>query len=437
MAETLAEKIIARAANRKKVCPGEIVTCNVDLAMMHDSGGPRRIKPILERLHAKVWDADKVVLVSDHYAPAVDAESAAILSLTRKWAVENGIKNFYDQQGICHVILPERGHLLPGMFVVGGDSHSPTGGAFGCFMFGVGATDMASILITGKTWIKVPNTIRIEITGTPGDDSVIADGVSAKDIILYLCSRLGVGGAEYQVIEYAGDIISHLSISERMTLTNMTAELGAQTGLIAADETTFNYIRQTGRKQERQVRVDNNSALQSDDDAYFSATHKVNVAELVPYVAMPDSPDNAVTIEKVSGVQIQQAYIGACTGAKLEDLQMAARVLKNNTVAKGTRLLIAPASIQTTAAAAADGTLKILTESGAILMPSGCGACAGYGAGILAEGEVCISSTARNFKGRMGHPTSKVYLGSPYTVAASAIVGHITDPRKFLNGDRK
>jgi 3-isopropylmalate/(R)-2-methylmalate dehydratase large subunit len=437
MAETLAEKIIARAANRKKVCPGEIVTCNVDLAMMHDSGGPRRIKPILERLHAKVWDADKVVLVSDHYAPAVDAESAAILSLTRKWAVENGIKNFYDQEGICHVILPERGHLLPGMFVVGGDSHSPTGGAFGCFMFGVGATDMASILITGKTWIKVPNTIRIEITGTPGDDSVIADGVSAKDIILYLCSRLGVGGAEYQVIEYAGDIISHLSISERMTLTNMTAELGAQTGLIAADETTFNYIRQTGRKQERQVRVDNNSALQSDDDAYFSATHKVNVAELVPYVAMPDSPDNAVTIEKVSGVQIQQAYIGACTGAKLEDLQMAARVLKNNTVAKGIRLLIAPASIQTTAAAAADGTLKILTESGAILMPSGCGACAGYGAGILAEGEVCISSTARNFKGRMGHPTSKVYLGSPYTVAASAIVGHITDPRKFLNGDRK
>ena len=437
MAETLAEKIIARAANRKKVCPGEIVTCNVDLAMMHDSGGPRRIKPILERLHAKVWDTDKVVLVSDHYAPAVDAESAEILSLTRKWAVENGIKNFYDQQGICHVILPERGHLLPGMFVVGGDSHSPTGGAFGCFMFGVGATDMASILITGKTWIKVPNTIRIEITGTPGDDSVIADGVSAKDIILYLCSRLGVGGAEYQVIEYAGDIISHLSISERMTLTNMTAELGAQTGLIAADETTFNYIRQTGRKQERQVRVDNNSALQSDDDAYFSATHKVNVAELVPYVAMPDSPDNAVTIEKVSGVQIQQAYIGACTGAKLEDLQMAARVLKNNTVAKGIRLLIAPASIQTTAAAAADGTLKILTESGAILMPSGCGACAGYGAGILAEGEVCISSTARNFKGRMGHPTSKVYLGSPYTVAASAIVGHITDPRKFLNGDRK
>ena len=437
MAETLAEKIIARAANRKKVCPGEIVTCNVDLAMMHDSGGPRRIKPILERLHAKVWDADKVVLVSDHYAPAVDAESAAILSLTRKWAVENGIKNFYDQEGICHVILPERGHLLPGMFVVGGDSHSPTGGAFGCFMFGVGATDMASILITGKTWIKVPNTIRIEITGTPGDDSVIADGVSAKDIILYLCSRLGVGGAEYQVIEYAGDIISHLSISERMTLTNMTAELGAQTGLIAADETTFNYIRQTGRKQERQVRVDNNSALQSDDDAYFSATHKVNVAELVPYVAMPDSPDNAVTIEKVAGVQIQQAYIGACTGAKLEDLQMAARVLKNNTVAKGIRLLIAPASIQTTAAAAADGTLKILTESGAILMPSGCGACAGYGAGILAEGEVCISSTARNFKGRMGHPTSKVYLGSPYTVAASAIVGHITDPRKFLNGDRK
>ena len=433
MAETLAEKIIARAANRTKVCPGEIVTCTVDLAMIHDSGGPRRIKPILERLNARVWDTSKVVLVSDHYAPAVDAESAAILNLTRKWAVENGIDNFYDQQGICHVILPERGHLLPGMFVVGGDSHSPTGGAFGCFMFGVGATDMASILITGKTWVKVPNTIRIEITGTPGVDGGIADGVSAKDIILHLCSRFGVGGAEYQVVEFVGNIISRLSMSERMTLTNMSAELGAQTGLIAADETTFNYIRQTGKKPEHPVQFDNISALQSDDDAYFSATHKVNVADLVPYVAMPDSPDNAVTIEKVSGVQIQQAYIGACTGAKLEDLQMAASVLKNNTVAKGIRLLIAPASIQTTAAAATDGTLKILTESGAILMPSGCGACAGYGAGILAEGEVCISSTARNFKGRMGHPTSKVYLGSPYTVAASAIVGRIADPRDFLN----
>jgi 3-isopropylmalate/(R)-2-methylmalate dehydratase large subunit len=300
-------------------------------------------------------------------------------------------------------------------------------------MFGVGATDMASILITGKTWVKVPNTIRIEITGTPGVDGGIVDGVSAKDIILHLCSRLGVGGAEYQVVEFVGNIISRLSMSERMTLTNMSAELGAQTGLIAADETTFNYIRQTGKKPEHPVQFDNISALQSDDDAYFSATHKVNVADLVPYVAMPDSPDNAVTIEKVSGVQIQQAYIGACTGAKLEDLQMAARVLKNNTVAKGIRLLIAPASIQTTAAAAADGTLKILTESGAILMPSGCGACAGYGAGILAEGEVCISSTARNFKGRMGHPTSKIYLGSPYTVAASAIVGRIADPRDFLN----
>jgi len=433
MAETLAEKIIARAANRTKVCPGEIVTCTGPATALSPAQAAFAVSSLLERLNARVWDASKVVLVSDHYAPAVDAESAAILNLTRKWAVENGIDNFYDQQGICHVILPERGHLLPGMFVVGGDSHSPTGGAFGCFMFGVGATDMASILITGKTWVKVPNTIRIEITGTPGVDGGIVDGVSAKDIILHLCSRLGVGGAEYQVVEFVGNIISRLSMSERMTLTNMSAELGAQTGLIAADETTFNYIRQTGKKPEHPVRVDNISALQSDDDAYFSATHKVNVADLVPYVAMPDSPDNAVTIEKVSGVQIQQAYIGACTGAKLEDLQMAASVLKNNTVAKGIRLLIAPASIQTTAAAATDGTLKILTESGAILMPSGCGACAGYGAGILAEGEVCISSTARNFKGRMGHPTSKVYLGSPYTVAASAIVGRIADPRDFLN----
>lgn len=420
MGRTLAEKIIARAAGREAVSPGEIVTCAVDLAMMHDSGGPRRVKPILERLAARVWDTDKVVVVTDHYVPAVDAESAAILDLTRKWTADNGISNFYDMQGICHVVLPERGHLRPGMFVVGGDSHSPTGGAFGCFMFGVGATDMAGVLVTGETWIRVPGTIRIDINGA------LADGVSAKDVILHLCARLGMGGAGYQAIQYTGDTISAMAMQERMTLSNMAAELGALTGLIAPDETTAAYIRKAGGEP------GDLTDWQSDDDASYLVTHRVDAEQLAPYVAAPHSPANSAPVNEHAGVAVQQAYIGACTGAKLDDLHMAARVLAGRQVASATRLLIAPASTRTTAAAAADGTLAILTEAGAILMPSGCGACAGYGAGILADGEVCISSTARNFKGRMGSSSSKVYLGSPYTVAASAVAGRIADPRDFL-----
>jgi 3-isopropylmalate/(R)-2-methylmalate dehydratase large subunit len=422
MGATLAQKIIARAAGRDSVTVGEVVTCAVDLAMMHDSGGPRRVKPILEKLGAKVWDPDKVVLITDHFVPAVDAMSAAILDLTRKWAAANGIKNFYDMQGICHVVLPERGHLSPGMFVVGGDSHSPTGGAFGCFMFGVGATDMAGILVTGETWIKVPGTIRVDINGT------LAAGVSAKDIILHLCARIGMGGAGYQVVEYAGDAVTRMGMAERMTLCNMAAELGAQAGLIAADATTTAYIRAAGGN------ASDPAKWQGDGDATYLKTHQVDATNLAPHVAAPDSPANSAPVSEHVGVAVHQAYIGACTGAKLDDLHMAAAVLKGRQVARGTRLLLAPASTQTTAAAAADGTLATLTAAGAILLPSGCGACAGYGAGVLAEDEICIASTARNFKGRMGAATSKVYLGSPYTVAASAVAGHIADPRDFLHG---
>lgn len=422
MGATLAEKIIANAAGCSSVSPGEIVTCAVDLAMMHDSGGPRRVQPILDRLGAKVWDADKIVLVSDHFVPAVDAESAAILDLTRKWAVAHGIDNFYDMQGICHVVVPERGHLAPGMFVVGGDSHSPTGGAFGCFMFGVGATDMAGVLVTGETWVKVPATIRIDINGS------LPVGVSAKDIILHLCARLGMGGGKYQAIEYTGSTVAGLSMTERMTLSNMAAELGAQVGLIAGDETTAQYVINAGGNP------GDFRQWQSDGDATYMETHVVATDHLVPYVAAPHSPANSAPVGEHVGVALNQAYIGACTGAKLEDLHMAAKVLKGHKVASSTRLLLAPASTRVTAAAAADGTLATLTAAGAILMPSGCGACAGYGAGVLANDETCIASTARNFQGRMGATSSKVYLASPYTVAASAIEGRIADPRSFLQG---
>jgi 3-isopropylmalate/(R)-2-methylmalate dehydratase large subunit len=419
--QTLAEKIIARACGRGSVRPGEIVTCRVDLAMMHDSGGPRRIKPILDQLGAKVWDPDKVVIISDHYVPAIDAESAAILDLTRKWAAANAIKNFYDMQGICHVVLPERGHLKPGMFVAGGDSHSTTGGAFGCFMFGVGATDMAGIVVTGETWIKVPETIRIDGAGR------LAAGDCAKDVMLSLCARLGMDGGDYQVVEFTGEAVAAMPMAERMTLCNMAAELGAQTGMIAADAATAAHIAAAGGGT-----VDA-SAWQGDAGAGYRATHRFDAGTLAPQVALPHSPANAGPVADHEGERIDVAYVGACTGAKLVDLKMAAEVLKGRRVADGVRLLVAPASRRETATAAADGTLATLLDAGAIMLPSGCGACAGYGTGVLAENEVCISTTARNFKGRMGARTAQVYLASPYTVAAAAVTGEIRDPREFLN----
>ncbi len=420
MGLTLAEKLIARAAGRDEVRPGETVTVRVDLAMMHDSSGPRRIAPILERLGAKVWDRDKIVLVSDHWVPAVDAQSAEILDITRRWARENNIRAFYDMVGICHVVLPQGGHLKPGMFVVGGDSHSTTGGAFGCYMFGVGSTDMAGILVTGETWIKVPESIRLDWSGK------LQSGVCAKDINLALCARLGLGGAEYRTVEFTGSLVASLGMEERMTLSNMAAELGAQAGLIAPDETTTGWLKGVGGDP------GDTGPWQSDKDAKYFATHEFDASSLEPQVAAPHSPENAAPASSYKGVTIDQAYIGACTGAKLADLQMAAQVLDGRQVARGTRLLVAPASRRDMMQANSDGTLAKLMGAGAIMMPTGCGACAGFGGGVLAEDEVCISSTSRNFQGRMGAPSSKVYLGSPYAVAAAAIAGEIRDPREFL-----
>jgi 3-isopropylmalate/(R)-2-methylmalate dehydratase large subunit len=421
---TLAEKLVARACGQDAVRPGAVVTCRVDLAMMHDSGGPRRVAPMLERLQAKIWDPDRVVVISDHYVPAVDAESAGILDLTRKWTKAAGISRFHDMQGICHVVLPERGHLRPGMFVVGGDSHSPTGGAFGTYMFGVGATEMCGVLVTGEIWLRVPETILLNWQGRLGP------GVVAKDMILAMCARLGMDGGRYQAIQYAGETIAALPMQERMTLSNMAAELGAQAGLIAPDAVTRDYLLAAGVPAAEIDLV----TWQGDAGAAVAERHDFDAASLLPMVAAPHSPANSAPAAEHRGTRIDQAYIGACTGAKINDLRMAAAVLKGRRVASGTRLLIAPASTRTTAEAAADGTLATLTEAGAILMPSGCGACAGYGAGVLAEGETCIASTARNFKGRMGAASSNVYLGSPYTVAAAAVAGEIRDPRDFLDG---
>jgi 3-isopropylmalate/(R)-2-methylmalate dehydratase large subunit len=420
MPMTLAEKIIARAAGRNSVRAGEIVTCKVDLAMVHDSSGPRRVAPMLERLGIKPWDPSRIVVVSDHYVPAIDAESAAILDLTRKWVKREGVAAFYDMQGICHVVLPERGHLRPGLFAVGGDSHSPTAGAFGCFMFGIGATEMAGVMATGEIWVKVPETHLVRWRGT------LAHGVVAKDMMLKLCREMKLGTIRYGVAQYAGEAIAALPMDERMVLTNMAAELGAQTGLIEPDAVTVATLKAMG--------IDAADALdwRGDRDARFAKIWELDASALPPQVAAPHTPENSAPAEEHRGVALDQCYIGACTGAKLSDLHMAAEILRGRKVASATRLLVAPASTRITARAAADGTLATLTEAGAILLPSGCGACAGLGAGLLAEKEVCLSSTARNFKGRMGAHSALVYLGSPYTVAASAVTGTIIDPRVLL-----
>ena len=419
MAATLAEKIISRAAGRAWVRPGEIVTARVDLAMIHDSGGPRRVEPILQELGVGLFDAGKVVLISDHFVPGDTDEGAHILELTRRWAKERKV-TFHDGKGICHVVLPERGHLRPGMFVVGGDSHSPTGGAFGCYMFGVGATEMAGVLATGEIWLKVPGTILIEWQNR------LAPGVTAKDMMLALCGRLGMDGGRYQAVEYAGEAIRVLSMQARMTLSNMAAELGAQAGLVAPDATTDAWLRGTGSTP------GDWGGLHTDADAELLEHHVFDAAELAPQVAAPHSPANAGPVGDAPARRIDVAYIGACTGAKYEDLKGAADILRGRTLAAGVDLIVAPASRRDQERAEADGIMKIFEECGARILPNACGICAGYGTERLGEDVVCISSTARNFKGRMGAASSQVWLGSPLTVAASAIAGWIADPRDFL-----
>jgi len=422
MGRTLAAKILARAAGRAAVEEGELVTCRVDLVMLHDSGGPRRVAPILERLGVRPWDPTRIVLVSDHYAPAVDAESARILDLTRRWGREHGVARHYDMVGICHIVLAEHGHVRPGMFVVGGDSHTPTAGAFGAFAMGVGASEMAAVLATGEIWLEVPQTMRILLEGVPGR------AVVAKDVMLALCRRLGLGGADYRVVEYAGPGLAAFDAEERLTLANMAAELGGITGLIEPDARTAAFLGGLGVE----LAPEELARWRSDPDAPVASELRLDLTGLAPQVAAPHSPADAAPVDEVEPAPIDQAYLGACTGAKLADLRMAARVLRGRRVAARTRLLVAPASARVWREAAADGTLATLVEAGAILLPSGCGACAGYGAGLLAEGETCIASTARNFKGRMGAASARVYLASPYTVAASAVAGRICDPRPLL-----
>ncbi|KNE25556.1 3-isopropylmalate dehydratase large subunit [Achromobacter spanius] len=417
--QTLAQKLIAAACGRASVEQGEIVTCAVDLAMFHDSSGPRRLQPMLEELGASLWDPKKIVLVIDHYVPESDDESRRIVRIARDWAAGQQLPNVYDSVGICHVVVPQHGHIRPGMFCVGGDSHSPTGGAFGAYMFGIGSTEMLGVAVTGKIWVKVPQTLMMRWNGR------LAAGVTAKDMMLHMIGRYGMNGGRYQAVEFCGEAVRALPMQERMTLSNMSAELGSQVGLIAPDETTAAYLRAAGVTDALDL-----ARWQSDAGA-DAEWHDFDAASLAPQVAAPHSPANARDVDQYRDVPVQVAYIGACTGAKLEDLRAAASVLRGRRLAQGMRLMVAPASRLDQQQAEQEGVMQVLQEAGAQVLATSCGACAGYGGSIPDDASV-ISTTARNFKGRMGSETAQVYLASPYTVAASAVAGRIADPREVM-----
>lgn len=419
--QTLAQKLLAAASGRAAVQVGEILTCRVDLAMFHDSSGPRRLAPMLEALGTGLWDRDKVVLVMDHYVPEADDESRRIVRIARDWAREQALPHVYDSMGICHVVVPEHGHIRPGMFCVGGDSHSPTGGAFGAYMFGIGSTEMLGVVASGEIWVQVPQTLAMRWDGR------LRAGVTAKDMALAMIGRFGMNGGRYQAVEFCGEAVRALSMQERMTLSNMSAELGSQVGLVAPDQTTLDYLHAAGVAGARELDL---AQWRTDADAEVEL-HAFDADMLAPQVAAPHSPANAAPVGDYPPTPIQAAYIGACTGAKLEDLRAAAEVLKGRRVAGGVTLMVAPASRRDQRQAQEEGVMDVLVQAGAQVLPTSCGACSGYG-GSIPEGANVMSTTARNFKGRMGSETAQVYLASPYSVAAAALTARITDPREVL-----
>ncbi len=420
---TLAQKLVARAAGRAHVTPGEVVTCRVDLAMFHDSSGPRRLKPMLEDLGAKIWDPSRVVLVMDHYVPERDDESRRIVRIAREWARDERLPHVYDSQGICHVVVPQHGHIRPGMFCVGGDSHSPTGGAFGAYMFGIGSTEMLGVVVTGEIWLQVPRTLALDWSGR------LSPGVTAKDMMLHMIGRFGMNGGAYQAVEFRGEAVRTLSMNERMTLSNMSAELGAQAGLVAPDEVTLDWLQAAGVDASA---LGDLSHWRTDEGAPMER-HAFDAASLAPQVAAPHSPANAGDVSRHEGTAIDVAYLGACTGAKIDDLRAAASLLRGRRAAPGVRLIVAPASARDQAQAEREGLMQVLRDAGAEVGATACGACAGYG-DSLSQARTVISSTARNFRGRMGSADTGVYLASPCTVAASAVAGRICDPRDMMAG---
>lgn len=417
MGYTMSEKILAKAAGEESVHAGDIIWVNVDRAMMDDILGPRvEIAEHMKEIRDQVWNPEKVVIISDHYTPPASIKQAEIVKFTRDWAKEHQIDNYFEFAGPCHQIMAEHGFVRPGSIVVGTDSHTCMGGALGAFATGIGSTEMLGVLLQGKIWMRVPETIRVCWTGT------LPKGVMAKDISLKTIGTIGHAGATYKTVEYVGDTISGLPIDERMAITNMAVEMGAKAGLMEADEKTEQFLTEHGV-------TDSVYGCKSDEDAVFCQKLRFAAQELHPMVACPHQVDNVTEAENVSKTPIHQAYIGSCTGGRYYDLEEAAKLLKGKRIAKGLRLLVSPASDEMWRKADKAGILATLAEAGATVLAPTCGVCVGLHSGMIAAGENCISSSNRNFIGRMGSKEANIYLGSPLTVAASALTGYITDPR--------
>jgi 3-isopropylmalate/(R)-2-methylmalate dehydratase large subunit len=416
MGMTITEKIIAAHAGADHVKPGDLLEVQVDMALANDITAPLAIRVFDEIGKEEVFNREKISLVQDHFVPSKDIPSAQQSKIMREFAHKYQIKHYFDggDAGVEHVILPEKGLVIPGDLVIGADSHTCTYGALGAFATGVGSTDLGVILATGTIWLKIPSTIKVRFEGER------LPWVGGKDLILYLLGELGAEGANYKALEFSGSVIGNLPMDQRMTMTNMAIECGAKNGIIPADEITRRYV------EERSPRKP--AYLMSDPDAEYEMEITIRVDHIPPQVALPFSPDHVCPVSEASHVQLDQVFIGSCTNGRMDDLRQAAKILKGRVVAKGTRLIIIPASPYVYRQALHEGILEIFLDAGAVIGPPSCGPCLGGHLGILAEGEKCLSTTNRNFKGRMGHHQSEVYLANPAVAAASAVLGRIGLP---------
>ncbi len=413
MGMTLVQKILARKAGRRRVEAGEIVEAKVDVVMMHDLTAPMAIESF-KHISDRVWDPKRIVMILDHQMPADSIDIAKDHAMMREFATEQGIENFFSE-GVCHQVLPEKGFALPGFLIAGADSHTCTYGALGCFATGVGSTDMAAVLASGKLWFRVPETIKVELRGK------LKRRVTPKDVILHIIGDIGVDGATYDAVEFVGKGVRDMSVGGRMTMCNMGVEMGAKTAVVPPDVKTRRYLRGRARMPFEEVR--------SDPDAEYKEERVYDLSGLEPQVACPHSVGNVRPVREIQNVEIDQAFLGSCTNGRVEDLAEAVRILKGKKIHPDVRMIVVPASRETYLQALKLGIIERLVDAGAIVGAPNCGACMGSYIGVLGPGEVCVSSSNRNFKGRMGSPEAEIYLASPATVAASALRGELTDPR--------
>lgn len=420
MAMTITEKIFARASGQAKVTPGQLVDANIDVVMCHDVTTPPAISMLAERGIDRVFDREKIVVTPDHFQPPKDVKSAELHKRLDDWARRHKIKYYYKlgRAGVCHALLPEQGHIRPGEVIVGGDSHTCTYGALAAFSTGIGSTDLAASIATGRLWFRVPASMKFVLNGS------LRPGVYSKDVILAVIARIGTDGALYKAMEFVGPALAEMPMEARMTITNMAIEAGAKNGIIGFDDVTKAYL--DGRLKGKQ----DYTVFASDDDAEYATVEEFDCSTIEPMVALPHLPSGGVAIGNCAGMAMDQAYIGSCTNGRIEDLRIAAGILKGKEVA--IRTLIVPATPVIWKQASDEGLFDVFYDAGCVISAPTCGACLGGFMGVLAAGEKCISTTNRNFVGRMGSPKSEVYLASPATVAASAVEGRLADPRKYL-----